>query len=360
MATSSIMGTQEKDIMDRSKDSREPHCIQFGVEAFKDYASDTAYRIQRGLELMGYTPYGRRFPGGQDRTDMAGVVRDVEPDIVVAEEWNTWNPSMSQPPSKDVGFDGYDEVGRMEGLLRVTKHADPWGHPDAHQEWQTRFNPHAVLVRYDPAQCIKIAPYMEGRRLLRIYHTVVRELCPEPSADGRDKVCLLSGASNRRNYPVRGRLWDDVRGLQNWERDFTIRAHHHWSRTDGSAVPDYMVELRRHKVMLVGCSRWDVAFKKHWEGTAAGCIVVTNLSSSVRVPGIEPNFVRVHDDISAQGLRDLCGELAADWDVERQRHFAKICVDRYDFRVEAARIHGVLTEQWRRAGVGQSRRRKGR
>jgi len=325
-------------------------CIQFGVRAFRNYASDTAYLIQRGLELQGFTVFGRGFPGRRDCTDMRVVCEREKPDVVFCEEWNTWNPDMPQPPAKDVGFTNYDWLGRQPHIFRATKHADPWGHPEKHAEWHRRFNPDVILVRYEVPRVLQIAPYLDEKRLLRIHHSVTREYCPEITSASRDRVCLLSGAVNPRIYPMRARLWREVRELPRWEDVFSIRPHHRWSRTGGSAVPAYMRDLARHKVMFVGTSRWHVAFKKHYEGTAAGCIVVTNLPTSDRVPIIDENLVRVPDTISAAELRDLCLGLADAWDEERQRELARRTIGRYDYRQEAWRIRRGLLK---RAGLSE-------
>ena len=323
-------------------------CIQFSVEAFRNYASDTAYLIQAGLEHEGFTPCGRRFPGDRDCTDMGVDCDRARPGVVFSEEWNTWNPAMPQPPSKDCGFTNFDWLGRQPGIFRATKHADPWGHPEKHREWQKRFNPDVILVRYEIARCLRIAPYLDRKKLMRIHHSVTRQYCPEVSGIARHRICLLSGAVNARIYPMRSRLWREVRELSSWDGVFTIRPHHHWSRTGGSAVPDYMMELARHKVMFVGTARWKVAFKKHYEGTAAGCIVVTNLPTTERIPVIDENLVRVTDDISAGELRDLCLDLADGWNQERQRDLAERTVRRYDYRSEASRIRRGLLK---RAGL---------
>ena len=312
--------------------------VQFGVKAFENYASDTAFLIQRGLEHAGFPCYGKGFPGDRDCTNMRVVCEREDPDLVFCEEWNTWNPDMPQPPSKDVGFVGYDWLGEQESIFRVTKHADPWGHPEKHAEWQQRFNPDVVVVRYEIDRCLKIAPYLDCHKLVRIHHSVTREYCPEVTAEGRDRVCLLSGSAGSRAYPLRHRIWREVQELPRWDDVFTIRPHHRWSRTGGSAVPAYMRELARHRVMFVGTSQWHVSFKKHYEGTAAGCIVVTNLPTSDVVPVVEENLVRVPDDIVAEDLAVLCRGLAREWDEEKQRDLAMRVVDRYDYREEAWRL----------------------
>ncbi|HUU35362.1 MAG TPA: hypothetical protein VMW48_14960 [Vicinamibacterales bacterium] len=326
---------------------REPRCIQFGVEAFKNYVSDTAYLVQAGLASQGYTCYGRRFPGKRDCVDMREICHREWPSIVFCEEWNTWNPEMPQPPSKDVGFKGYEWLGQEPGILRATKHADPWGHPEMHARWHKVFQPHAVLVRYEIDRCMECAPWADRSKLVRIWHSLTREYCLPVSAMDRNGVCLLSGAAGAAVYPLRFRIWNEVHQLPEWERTFTIRPHHHWSREGGSAVPAYMRKLARYKVAFVGCSRYHVAFKKHYEATAAGCIVVTNLPTTDRVPVIDENLVRVPDDVTAVELRDLVHSLAGQWDVNRQRELAQRAIDRYDYRVEAARIAGILAERWR-------------
>lgn len=324
---------------------REPRCLQFGVEAFKDYASDTAYRIQAGLAAQGYTCFGKRFPGQQDCTDMRKVVEREWPDIVHVEDWNTWNPKMRQKASLDVEFTNWEWLGQQPDILRCTKHADPWHHAAEQKHFQQVFNPHAILVRYELDRVSRIAPYMKKDLLVRLYHTVTREFC-QPIEE-RHKICLLSGALHGRVYPLRTRIWQEVKQLPGWEETFTIRPHHRWLHSGGSAVPDYMKALAQYKIAFVGCSVWLAAFKKHYEATAAGCIVVTNLPETDKVPIVDENLVRVPDDITVKELVELCKDLAGGWDLEKQRDLARRVIERYDYRVEAARIHGILTERWR-------------
>lgn len=326
---------------------REPICLQFGVEAFKDYASDTAYRIQAGLADQGFTCFGKRFPGDRNCTDMREVVERERPDIVHVEDWNTWNPKMKQKASADVEFTNWEWVGQQEGILRCTKHADPWHHFEEQKHFQRVFNPHAVLVRYEPDLVSRCAPYMKRELMVRLYHTVTREFCRPVREKGRDRICLLSGACHGVVYPLRTRIWREVRQLPDWEKTFTHRVHHRWLHSGGSAVPGYMEQLARYKVAFVGCSKFLAAFKKLYEATAAGCIVVTNFPETDRVPVVDENLFRVPSDISAEALQEICRELAFIWDEEKQKDLAQRTIARYDYRVEAARIHGILTERWR-------------
>ena len=322
----------------------EPKAVQFGVAQFSRFASDTAHLLQHGLELMGFDAYGRHFPPPRNRVDVRAVCRQAQPDMVFLQGINMWNASMPQPPSKDLTFINWQWLGEQPHIYRLTNLCDPCSHQDAHRRFHDRLRPHAVLTRYDLANVGAHNPWIPKGRLARIYHSVTREYCPRIA--WRDKPAILAGCLGSAIYPMRTRLYRAIRRSRLARTIVTLRRHHGYARTSGPAVPAFMQALARHKVCIVGTSRWRWALKKHFEATAAGCIVVTNLPESERLPVIDENLVRVDSDIALDDLIDLVGELGRTWALDRQRDLAARCIDRYDYRVEARRIHALLKDRW--------------
>ena len=330
--------------------------VQFGLKQYDQYASDTVHLLQRGLELQGYKLFGRGFPADRDNTDMRAVCETERPEIVFCQASNTWMPGAKQATGEvpDAHFSNYEWLGRQSDIFRVTQYADPRSHQDTHRLWQTeQFRPHAILVRYGLSDILKHNPWLERSRLVRIHHSVTREYVDDV-IQPRDGCAILGGCLHRGVYPMRERLHREITSRGDTER-FTLRPHHRWAHEGGSAVPDFMQALARHRVCIVCTSAYRWPLKKHYEATAAGCAVITNLPASEQIPVIEENVTRVPSDISLGDLTTLVGRLSREWDLERQRDLSRRTVERYDYRAEAARMAAVLEER-RSSGVFKDRR----
>jgi len=321
--------------------------VQFGLKQFDQYASDTVHLLQRGLELQGYKLFGRGFfsPADRDNTDIRAVCETEQPEIVFCQAANTWMPGARQATGEVPGanFTNYEWLGRHPDIYRVTQYADPRSHQDKHRLWQTeQFRPHAILVRYDPSDIIKHNPWIERSRLVRIHHSVTREYVGVIRV--RSGCAILCGCLHSGIYPMRARLHREITSSGDTDR-FTLRPHHRWAHEGGSAVPDFMKALAHHRVCIVCTSAYRWPLKKHYEATAAGCAVITNLPASEQVPVIEENLTRVPSDISLRDLTTLVCKLSREWDLERQRDLSRRTVERYDYRAEAARMAAVLEDR---------------
>ena len=310
--------------------------IQFGVLAFSGYASDTINLLQKGFESRGYELFARGASGKYNNHNVRSVCEKEKPDIVFFQAPNQWRPDLPQSINKHVGFINYKWLAQDKNIVKITQYCDPCSHQNVHQEWQlNELVPDMVLCRYDLDNVIGFNPWINKSTLFRAYHSVTREYCLPVVP--RDKVAILAGALQRKIYPMRTRLYHEIvdRG-DPWI--FTIRRHHKYSRTSGSAVPGFMQALSEHRVSVVCTSDYRWALKKHFEATAAGCIVVTNLPESEKIPIIEENLVRVRSEIPVDELSYIVQSLARSWDLEKQRDLARRTIDRYDYRREAKRI----------------------
>jgi len=332
--------------------------IQFGFDYFRTYASDTAWILHKGLEAAGFELFGMGF--GDDETDIQAVCEREKPDIVFVHSWDTWRPEAAgkRPAPADAGGDvaltGYRWLAEQPGILRVTQYADPRPERSAeHEEWQNEvFRPHVILCRYHLDNICELNPWLRRDALLRIWHSVTADYCA-PVRD-RKGIAIFAGCSLPAFYPVRHRLAAELAAspLAEERREghgpvYTIRPHHKWARGTGPDVPAYMAHLAEHRVAVMTGARWHWALKKHWEATAAGCIVVTTAADADPLPWIDDNLVRIPDDIALDDLTDIVQGLAASWDIEKQRHFAREAVKHFDYRVEGCRIGAQLRAIWR-------------
>jgi len=338
---------------------RRPSCIQFGFRYFETYASDTAWILHQGLATADFALYGMGF--GENETDIQAVCERLKPDIVFVHSWDTWGPqaaSGKRPKPEVAGgnveLTGYEWLAEQDNILRVTQYADPRPERSAeHEQWQNEvFRPHVVLCRYDLDNVCELNPWLRRDALLRIWHSVTADYCP-PIRD-RKGIAMFGGCTLPAFYPVRHRLRAELDASPLAEERtegcgpvYTVRPHHRWARGTGPDVPAYMRHLAEHRVAVVTGAKWHWALKKHWEATAAGCIVVTNLADADPLPWIDDNLVRVPDDIALADLTDLVQSLAAGWDIGRQRQFADLAVRHFDYRVEGCRIGAALRGIWR-------------
>jgi hypothetical protein len=101
--------------------------------------------------------------------------------------------------------------------------------------------------------------------------------------------------------------------------------------------------LSKYKVAICTSSIYGYALRKIIEATACGCIVITNLPESDRLPFIDDNLVRVfpHPEkefLTLQRYGNRIRECIEKYDVERQRHFAEQAIKYYDYRVMCGKL----------------------
>jgi hypothetical protein len=111
--------------------------------------------------------------------------------------------------------------------------------------------------------------------MIRVYHSVNRDNVPEFTADRPGQALLAGAIDSIGTYPLRRMIIESVNrgGLPGVEY-----LPHPGYGANGSATPGFLERLSRYKVLIVTCSIFGYAIRKLFEGVAAGCTVITDLS----------------------------------------------------------------------------------
>jgi hypothetical protein len=292
------------------------------------------------MEAAGYELWGKGF-GENAETDARRIIEQANPAVAVVQDKREWDAHKPGCFDKQAGFAHTRELGRHDDTFRATiiidAHQDPTYHRQAHKEIKA----HAWLHYYHRDIVCLFCPWLRPEHMLRIYHSVNRDNVPEFTAD-RPGDALVAGAIDAiGTYPLRRMIIESVNrgGLPGVEY-----LPHPGYGANGSATPGFLERLSRYKVLIVTCSIFGYAIRKLFEGVAAGCTVITDLSEHDELPEIDGALVRVPSDISMRDLGEVVRATVADWDAECARENAETCLGYYDWRPAGVRVAGQIDE----------------
>lgn len=317
--------------------------ILFVLESFRRHMDNGRWLFQLGMEAAGYKSAGGELPKpGIDCLDVQKVVEKYEPRIVVfwpRYEWHTgeW---VGPEVTKAHQFVNWEYLLKRPDILRVTVFHDAGSAREQQRRWHRDFQPHVYLTWYHDQSVLPFAPWVDGKTV-RTYHVVDADHC-EPVVD-RGGYCAVSGAYVPDVYPLRMRVAQAA--MRQALGDTEYLPHPGYAQA-GTHSDSYVRRLSCYRVAICTCSAYKFALRKIFEATAAGCRVITNLPEYDRLPEIDGNLIRVADDVSLAELRAIIDAAYDHWDLDTQRYFADRCVRRYDWRVETARIAGLLEERY--------------
>ncbi len=174
---------------------------------------------------------------------------------------------------------------------------------------------------------------MRKEHLIRTYHSVNPKHVPKFSVRQRIHGCLLSGAKSIEFYPLRRRLWKHRSKLPD-----TKYMQHPGYGLKGAHTPEYLRQLAYYKVAICTASIFGYALRKIIEATSCGCRVITDLPEDEVLPEIDGNLIRVSNDAHPDEVAEVIAEAEANYEPERQRHFAAKAVEFYDYKKLTAKI----------------------
>jgi len=300
--------------------------IFLAVEPFKRHMTDEGWQLQLGMEHAGFELWGPRFPG-RDKDDVRAILRETSPQVCIVQDKREWDPKCHGCFDKSVGFQHAKVLQQTKHVFRLTVFKDAHQDPRYHCAAHTEFDVHAWLIYYHPTIVCRLAPWLRPEHLIRVYHTIdpakIPEYFPHRPFDG-----ILSGSCSDA-YPLRQRL---ARAVRAGNLPCVFLHPHPGYHADGSHTDSYLRMLTQYKVSICTASKYGYSLRKLIESTACGCRVITNLPVDDVMPGIDENLVRVADDATPEEIGKLVAQLAADYDPERQRHFASLARDHYDYR----------------------------
>lgn len=319
--------------------------VGLAVASMKEHVTREGWDLFAGLEEGEYTlaGWGLSTYGGHENshtmdslTDARRILEWTQPSTVVIQDKREWTGKTAGR-----GFDKRESFTNLKALrdrpdvfkayVLKDAHSDGPLHVEAAQEAGV----HAWIVYYHPCIVARLAPFVRPEHLIHTYHTTDRDLVPAYTAASRAGTVIsgaLSGA-----YPLRQRLAKELAGRSG----FTVLKHPGYGR-NGCRTPEYLKTLSRFKVAVCTSSKWGYLLKKIVEGVACGCVVVTDLPADEVIPEIDAAVVRISPDMPTTGVEGLCRHLADEYDPDRQAHYARKAVERFNWRVEGRRLAGAI------------------
>lgn len=340
--------------------------VGLAVASMKDHTTDEGWQLFQGLEQGGYglcgygldfqhaemsydddgTAYIDKFVFGPNMTDVGSILALYNPTTVVVQDAREW-----QGQTAGKGFDErerFRNVGQLRlrpDIFRLTVLKDAHQRPQYHRDSAEEIGCHAWITYYHPDIVCKFAPYVRKEHLVRTYHSVDSKIVPEYSSD-RPHGCLLSGAVSSA-YPLRSRLFRESRYLHH-----TTTLPHPGYHRRGSATPGFLQLLSKYKVAICTSSAYGYVLRKIIEATACGCVAITDLPKDEVLNGIDGNLWRVPPDISIKDMADVINAEIKLYNSERQAHYAEVCKELYDYRVQGVKLSNDIEALRRRYNEG--------
>lgn len=304
--------------------------VALAVEAMRRHTSSEGWEIMAGLESAGYLLAGHRLPYGE--TDVPGILAQKRPGVVFAQDEREWQ-GMTADRRLDpaVRFRRIEALRERPDVFVGTILKDAHQRPDFHRASAERMGAHFWVVYYHPQIVKHLAPYVRSEHLIRTYHSVAPENVPPYQHKGR-RGCLLSGALSSA-YPLRMLLARNLDQLP----DADLLKHPGYHQR-GAHTPEYLRILSRYKVAICTVSRYAYCLKKIIEATAAGCMVITDLPVTDRLPAIDCNLVRVEPCVRPHHIGQLLAQLYEEYDPERQEWLAHASKTVYDWRAQGVQL----------------------
>lgn len=310
--------------------------VGLATVANRDHMTDEAWQLFQAVESAGYKLCGHGIPHagrvGMFYTDVLDILKDYDPGTVLVQDRREIDGITGDRAQRPVErFRNLEALKGRPDVFTLTVVKDAQHNPAYHAASAEEIGCHAWVVYYSPRRVCELAPYLRPQHIVRTYHSVDAELVPPYAPHGR-KGCLLSGALGPA-YPLRTRLVKERHLLPGVE----YLKHPGYHRR-GTETPSFLRTLSRYRVAICTASVYGYALRKIVEATAAGCVVVTDLPADEVLPEIDGNLVRIPAGIPTRALANTVQFLAANYDPERQEHYARLAKQWYDFRATGARL----------------------
>jgi hypothetical protein len=299
--------------------------IFLAYEPFQRHMTDEGNQLQIGLEHAGYSLWGRRYDN--DETDVDWILTITQPQVCIVQDKREWDPASEACLDKSAAFTACEALRDDPACFKLTILKDAHNDPAYHRAAAEEIGCHAWITYYHPEVVAAVAPYVRREHLIRTWHSLEPAAVPAYSPDRRSPLALLSGAATRDLYPFRWRL------KQNAKRLPVEVLQHPGYHARGSHTPAFLQKLSQHRVAICTCSAFGYSLRKLIEAVACGCVVITDLPPDEVLPGgIDEALVRVHPDVEVDDLTKLIQRCSSEYDSQRQREFARLAIEWYDWR----------------------------
>lgn len=310
--------------------------IGLAVSSMKDHMTDEGWQIFQGLEVNGYTLFGKDIKSSNGRTDcddtnIINILARVNPNIVVLQDKREWEVVASDFRDSRARFKHTFKLKEREDIFKLTILKDAQQKPFYHKEAMEEIGCHAVITYYHPSIVTHVAPYVRPEHLVRTYHSLNIKHIPIIKSDKMDRSLISGAVSNA--YPLRKRLIKEVNKLPNVD----VLKHPGYHRS-GCNTPKYLNALNQYKVSICTSSMYGYALRKIIESTAVGCVVVTDLPIEDNLPEIDGNLVRINSNWDTTSISNLIKDLYVKYDLEKQKYYADKCINYYRYEETGKRL----------------------
>ena len=293
--------------------------LGLAVESMKRHMTDEGWQLFAGLGQAGYTLCGYNLPVPE--TDVYKLLVRYDPDVVVVQDKREWEPTARDFREQKARFTNTPAL-RLHRCFKVTVLKDAHQRPEFHSAAAKEMGIDLHIIYYHEDAVRRAAKWLTGP-VVRTYHSL--DVGKVPEFERRTGKALLSGAISSA-YPLRERLAKYI------PEGVAVLPHPGY-HMKGCYTPSYLRTLSQYRVAICTCSKYQYALRKIMEATACGCVVVTDLPPEDELPHIDGNLVRVSPNISGREVTDLVKRLCNEYDCEKQKHFATLALQHYDYRV---------------------------
>lgn len=296
------------------------------------HMTDEGHQLQDGLRLAGWTLVG---PGFDGMRDVRRILDRYRPEAVFVQDVRDWDPASRTSFRKDVGFTHCGALGGC-GAFVSTVVKDAGTSIDYQREFYGRIGAHAAVVYYHPMSVRLAAPWLQGKRLIRTYHSIdIRSLPVASVCSGLKRGCVTGAVSN--SYPLRHKVFRHARylGIDDWP--------HPGYGNRGRRTPAYLGMISMYKTHVCTASKFGFALRKVIESVAVGCTPITDLPAFDRLPWIDGALQRIPPQCPMSLLETVIGHCEAQWDPEDRLPWARRAWSSYDYRSMGRRLDRKLS-----------------
>lgn len=306
------------------------------VEEMSRHTTDEGWQLQLGLIQEGYKPYGYRFENSN--IDAVQIIENEGPGTTFIQDKREWDKSVPscQWQERRAHFENTERLCKFSDTFKVTVLKDSHSRQGYNTVAAEGIGLHAWLIYYHPNVVIRTAPFVRREHLIRIYHSIDSSKVPAYSDDRAG--CLISGAVSAA-YPLRQRLIAESNLLPQ-----TKVLNHPGYHAKGSDSSRYLKHLTEFQVSICTASKYGFALRKIVESVACGCICVTDLPVDDILPAIDDCLVRVHPSITVETMADVIRDCYSKYNPERQKYYAELAKNFYDYRVAGTRVANQIEE----------------
>lgn len=317
-----------------SRDTHATRKVGLAVESMRRHMTDEGWQIFDGLQHAGYELWGWNLPP-YENTYVPIILSKTNPEVVVMQDKREWDTRPNDFREKRARFNNVAALKDRHDIFKVTILKDAHQRPMYHMTSAQEIGCHAWIAYYDLDTVKSLSGFVRREHLIRTYHTIDPAIVPLYNSMHR-KDCLLSGAVSSA-YPLRQRLFTYAHQLPD-----TKVLHHPGYHMLGAATPKFVKFLSTFKVAICTASIYDYALRKIIEATAAGCVVITNLSESNMLPEIDGNLCRVPSEATVPFIADTIKRLIAEYNPEKQKYYSDCAINYYNFREEGIRLSNAI------------------